>query len=99
MDSINRRVVFIKVTQEASVFFRPLLLISILVLAVSVSNTLYAQNATSGGLTGVVTDPSGALVPEAVTELKDNAKGYPDFRRKPGAACHIKRQAGNCWST
>jgi hypothetical protein len=75
MASINRLVVFIKVTQEASVFFRPLLLISIMVLAVSVSNTLYAQNATSGGLTGVVTDPSGALVPEAVTELKDNAKG------------------------
>jgi len=34
-----------------------------------------AQTTTSGGLTGVVTDPSNALVPDAVVELRDRAKG------------------------
>jgi hypothetical protein len=34
-----------------------------------------AQTTTSGGLTGVVTDPSGALVPGAVVEIRDTAKG------------------------
>ena len=36
---------------------------------------LSAQNATSGGLTGVVTDPSNAVISDAEVELKDNAKG------------------------
>ena len=30
---------------------------------------------TSGALTGVVTDPSHAVVPHAAVELRDNAKG------------------------
>ncbi len=47
----------------------------ILMLAAFVPNSLHSQNATSGGLTGVVTDPSDALVPYANVELKDNAKG------------------------
>ena len=34
-----------------------------------------AQTTTSGGLTGVVTDPSAALVPGAVVEIRDSAKG------------------------
>jgi carboxypeptidase family protein len=34
-----------------------------------------AQTTTSGGLMGVVTDPSNALVPDAVVELRDSAKG------------------------
>jgi hypothetical protein len=34
-----------------------------------------AQTTTSGGLAGVVTDPSGAVVPNADVEIKDNAKG------------------------
>src|ERR1700693_2756515 len=50
-------------------------------LAVTLFFSLYsirdsrAQTTTSGGLTGVVTDPSNALVPEAVVELRDRAKG------------------------
>jgi hypothetical protein len=36
---------------------------------------LHGQNAVSGALTGVVTDPSGALIPAAHIELRDNAKG------------------------
>jgi hypothetical protein len=39
------------------------------------SHELSAQNATSGGLTGVVTDPSNAVISDAEVELKDNAKG------------------------
>jgi len=44
-------------------------------LLVPSSNQLRAQTTTSGGLTGVVSDPSGAIVPDAVVELKDNTKG------------------------
>ena len=36
---------------------------------------LVAQTSTSGGLAGVVTDLSNALVPDADVEIKDNAKG------------------------
>jgi hypothetical protein len=36
---------------------------------------LSAQTTTSGGLAGVVTDPSGAVVPNAEVGIKDNAKG------------------------
>src|SRR5260370_41774088 len=34
-----------------------------------------AQTTTSGGLTGVVTDPSAAVVPDVDVEIRDNAKG------------------------
>ena len=34
-----------------------------------------AQTTISGGLTGVVSDPSHAVVPDAVVELRDNTKG------------------------
>jgi hypothetical protein len=51
------------------------LILLILLLELSQSNLLNAQNATSGGLTGVVTDPSDAVVPGANVELSDNAKG------------------------
>jgi Carboxypeptidase regulatory-like domain len=34
-----------------------------------------AQTTTSGGLTGVVSDPSHAVVPDAILELRDSAKG------------------------
>ena len=54
-----------------SSFFSVLLLF----LPLSFSNELNAQTTTSGGLSGVVTDPSNALVPNADVEIKDNAKG------------------------
>ena len=34
-----------------------------------------AQTTTSGGLTGVVSDPSGAVVPNAVVQVRDETKG------------------------
>jgi Carboxypeptidase regulatory-like domain len=53
----------------------PQFLLSVVLLAVPLVNELKAQTTTSGGLTGVVTDQSGAVVPDAPVELKDNAKG------------------------
>jgi hypothetical protein len=48
---------------------------SALLLVAFLSNELNAQTTTSGGLTGVVTDPSHALVPNANVEIRDTAKG------------------------
>lgn len=50
-------------------------LISALQLVLCSALTVRAQTTTSGGLTGVVTDPSGAIVPNANIEIKDDAKG------------------------
>jgi len=48
---------------------------SFLLLVFSFASDLNAQTTTSGGLTGVITDQSSAVVPDAAVELKDNAKG------------------------
>jgi hypothetical protein len=57
-------------------FFRPLrLFLSGLLLCAFGSLRLSAQTTTSGGLTGVVTDPSRAVVPDALVELIDDTKG------------------------
>jgi hypothetical protein len=50
-------------------------LLPILLLASCLSNKVSAQTTASGGLTGVVTDPSGAIVPDASVEIRDNTKG------------------------
>ena len=44
-------------------------------LATLLTSSLRAQTTTSGGLTGIVTDPSGAVIPDTNVEIKDNAKG------------------------
>jgi hypothetical protein len=46
-----------------------------LLLVMLMPNFSIAQTTTSGGLAGVVTDPSKAVVPGADVEIKDNAKG------------------------
>src|SRR5438874_991269 len=46
-----------------------------LLVAVSLANTLNAQTTTSGGLAGVVTDPTSAVLPDADVVILDNAKG------------------------
>jgi hypothetical protein len=51
------------------------LLLAVLLAMFSLVNKLNAQTTISGALTGVVTDPSQAVVPDADVEIKDNAKG------------------------
>src|SRR5262249_23389199 len=51
------------------------LLLFALIPAIFIANDLAAQTTTSGGLTGVVTDQSNAVVPHADVEIKDNRKG------------------------
>jgi hypothetical protein len=51
------------------------LLLALLLATVTPTNKLNAQTTTSGGLTGVVTDPSQAVVPDAAVEIMDHAKG------------------------
>lgn len=56
--------------------FRPvILLLPIFLLVLCLSNNLNAQTTASGELTGVVSDPSGAVVPDAQVEIKDDSKG------------------------
>ena len=43
-----------------------------------------AQTTTSGGLTGVVTDPSHAVVPGACVEVRDTAKGTVQSAKTDG---------------
>jgi Carboxypeptidase regulatory-like domain len=55
---------------------RPTLsLFSVLLFVFSLSTALHAQTTNSGGLTGVVTDPSYAVVPGADVEIRDTTKG------------------------
>jgi hypothetical protein len=54
----------------------PLLLVFLrLLFAMPLSCVLIAQTTTSGGLTGVVTDQSSAVIPDAKVEIKDDSKG------------------------
>jgi len=56
--------------------FRPRrFLFSALLLFTACSNKLSAQSTTSGGLSGVVSDPSHAVVPDASVEVRDNTRG------------------------
>jgi len=50
-------------------------LVAAILLAISIANDLCAQTTTSGGLTGVITDQSSAVVPNAIVEIRDEAKG------------------------
>jgi hypothetical protein len=54
---------------------RPVSILLLVVLLASSANKLNAQTTISGGLTGVVTDQSGAVVPNAEVEIRDSAKG------------------------
>jgi hypothetical protein len=54
---------------------RPISVLRLAVLLAMVTPALNAQTTTSGGLTGVVTDPSHALVADAGVEIRDSAKG------------------------
>lgn len=54
---------------------RPNLLFSAILAVVCLPHNIGAQTTTSGGLTGVVTDQSGAVLPNANVEIRDNHKG------------------------
>jgi hypothetical protein len=56
-------------------FWSSRVLLSALLLAILFIDAASAQTTTSGGLTGVITDPSGALVVDARVEIKDERKG------------------------
>src|SRR5579859_986660 len=66
-------------------FFRPLLFLcpAILLLFPS-SQILTAQTTTSGGLIGVVRDPSQAPVPDAKVEIRENTKGTTQATKTDG---------------
>src|SRR6516225_6186770 len=50
-------------------------LLSALFLPIFLTSQVTAQTTTSGGLTGVITDQSSAVVPNADVEIRDSAKG------------------------
>ncbi len=50
-------------------------LVSLLVIAVAIAPSLWAQSLVSGDLTGTVTDPSGAVVPSAAVTLRNTGTG------------------------
>ncbi len=50
-------------------------MLALLVVALLIAPSLMAQSLVSGDLTGTVTDPSGAVVPNATVTLKNNANG------------------------
>ena len=52
-----------------------ILLVPFLLLVPRLSNNLNAQTTASGGLTGVVSDPSGAVIRDAFVRVKDDSKG------------------------
>jgi Carboxypeptidase regulatory-like domain len=61
---------------DQALFARYVVLVLLcLLLALSIPNPSIAQTTTSGGLTGVVIDPSGAVVIDAEVEIKNDSKG------------------------
>jgi len=54
---------------------RPTQFLFVVILAVSLSRSLWAQTATSGALTGVITDQTNAVIVNAEVELRDASKG------------------------
>ena len=60
---------------------RPRRCFAAFLLAICLATELSAQTTTSGAVTGVVTDQSGAVVPNAVVEIRDVNKGTTESTR------------------
>lgn len=56
---------------------------------VSFPKRLCAQSTITGGLTGVVTDPSGAVVQDATVDLKDSMKGDIQTTKTDGGGVYL----------
>ena len=59
--------------------------VPLLLLCLSANAT--AQTTTSGALTGVVADPSGAVVPNADVEIKDDTRAVSTHTKVEHTAC------------
>ena len=53
----------------------PMLAAGLLVVALALASVSIAKNIVTGGITGTVTDPSGAMVSNAQINLKSNSTG------------------------
>ncbi len=60
------------------------MLLAALLAMASPANKVSAQTTASGGLTGVVTDPSHAVVPDVRVEVRDTAKGTVQSAKTDG---------------
>src|SRR5438270_9131864 len=58
----------------SSMRLRPAQFLLSVLLAVFLTYKLIAQTTTSGAISGIITDPSSAVVPNAEVEIKDGAK-------------------------
>ena len=68
---------------------RPRRCFSAFLLAICFANELSAQTTTSGAVTGVVTDQSGAVVPNADVEIRDVNKGTTESTEQIATACTV----------
>ena len=64
-----------------------ILLLAVLLVTASRPDKLHAQTTTSGGVTGVVTDQSHAVLPNADVEIRDINKGTTNRPKQTAMAC------------
>ncbi len=74
----------------SKLYCRPLLAVAFALGVTASSSTvltrpLYAQTSTTGAISGVITDPSGAVLPNAEVSLKDSATGTIIHVKSDGA--------------
>jgi hypothetical protein len=63
-------------------------ILALLVIAVAIAPSVIAQSLVSGDLTGTVTDPTGAVVPNATVTLKNSATGATRTTTSSGSGAY-----------